>query len=865
MNLELLSHRVLGALFNGGYQGLLLTLAVWAGLKLVPRSNAATRHAVWFVTLLVVAFLPLAHFCGLPGLAAKPGLSLAELLAAEADHQLETTGQGSGAEEVRSSTTSASPTIYPPLPTMTPTSLQQTPSTSDTSLPAVPVDAFRTPTTVSLTLDGLLEFPTVKPTEENRAAQNFTGQNLSALLPAGNATGAAPNVVSPAGDDSQEDRAVLAGSPFRSRLAGWFARWQPHLPRDWRLTLPGWAALALAGTWLLLAAVRLAGLAFQLAQLHLLKRHGTAPPDEVRTAFAALGEEMAPGRPTRLLVCPGKGAPMAVGFWRPAVLLPERVLAEAPAEQLQQVLRHELAHVGRGDDWANLAQQAVVAVLFFHPAVWWLSRRLTVEREIACDDHVLAATRTPRDYALFLTEFASRMRSREVVAAPAAWHHKHQLTERIAMILDPKRNSSPRLGRASVGILSTVTALVAGLALVAGPRLALAGNPDSAPTPPEPTEGQETAEAAEVAEVAVNQDSQDVAVTANTTVVTSVPVSVNYQAPTATLTSSSYDADSGPRFKPGTAAADPAALPVPPEPPAAGKPHRVILDYSRPVTVAYAPKPPAPGAVAILAVPAPTPMPAPGAMPAPTPAPGGAHFFLAQSGDVSSESGNDVFVGEKHGKKEKKEKDGKDGKDGDKSLEHRLERLEHQMDELLALQKAKWGAAQKDFQFKVDQNFDQKQFAKAMEDAQRAWPKPEELARIQADMKRDQEKMARDVERAVRDAQRAGAEAAKGGHDEALQKAKEGAEAEKQAIEMQRKALEAERHGLEKQMNSLEHQLERLEQAQERIDERAEREREHHEKHMAENAAPKPEKPATSNNNSNDDDSSAPRKKEVGR
>ncbi len=855
MNLELLSHRVLGALFNGGYQGLLLTLAVWAGLKLVPRSNAATRHAVWFVTLLVVAFLPVAHFCGLPGLVAKPGMSLTELLTAEADHQLDAAVPES-AGEVRSISTAASPTVYPPLPTMTPTSLPQTPSTTDTTVPAAPVDAFRTPTTVSLTLDGLLEFPVVKPPEENRDAQNFENQNLSAPLPAGNATGAAPKVVSSAGDDWQGDSAVLAGSPFRSRLAGWFAQWQPHLPRDWRLTLPGWAALLLAGTWLLLAAVRLAGLAFQLAQLHLLKRHGTAAPDEVDTAFVALGREMAPGRLTRLLVCPGKGAPMAVGFWRPAVLLPERVLAEAPAEQLQQVLRHELAHVARGDDWANLAQQAVVAALFFHPAVWWLSRRLTVEREIACDDHVLTATRTPRAYALFLTEFASRMRSREVVAAPAAWHHKHQLTERIAMILDPKRNSSPRPGRASVGILSTVTALVAGLALFAGPRLALAGNPDSAPKAADPTEGKEAAEAAEVAEVAVSQDSQDVAVTANTTVVTSVPVSVDFKPATATLVASGYDADSGPRFKAGAAAADPTALPEPPEPPAPGKPHRVA------VRVGYAPQPPAPGAVTIVTAPTPSPMPAPAGMPTPAPVPGVHRIILAQNGDAPVEAGNDVFAGEKHGKKEKKEKE---AKEGDKSLERRLERLEHQMDELLALQKAKWGAAQKDFQFKFDQNFDQKQFAKAMEDAQRSWPKAEELARMHADMARDQEKMAQDIERAVRESQRAGADAGRAGREEGLKKAKEGVEAEKQAIEMQRKQLEGERHGLEKQMNSLEQQIERLEQAQERIDERAEHEREKLEKHMAEKAE-KAQKPAKiENDNSNDDDSSAPRRKEVGR
>lgn len=62
MNIELICHQLLGALFNGGYQGLLLAAIVWLGLRGMSRSNAATRHTVWFVTLLVVAALPVVHF-----------------------------------------------------------------------------------------------------------------------------------------------------------------------------------------------------------------------------------------------------------------------------------------------------------------------------------------------------------------------------------------------------------------------------------------------------------------------------------------------------------------------------------------------------------------------------------------------------------------------------------------------------------------------------------------------------------------------------------------------------------------------------------------------------------------------------------
>ncbi|HSH14974.1 MAG TPA: M56 family metallopeptidase, partial [Verrucomicrobiae bacterium] len=123
-------------------------------------------------------------------------------------------------------------------------------------------------------------------------------------------------------------------------------------------------------------------------------------------------------------------------------------------------------------------QQVVAAVCFFNPAIWWLSRRLTIDREIACDDHALAGNRSPQDYALLLTEFAGRSRGNDWIAAPAAWSSKSQLKERIDMILDSKRNTSSRLARTSTGALTVVTMATAAMALLAGPRLVLAASAD---------------------------------------------------------------------------------------------------------------------------------------------------------------------------------------------------------------------------------------------------------------------------------------------------------------------------------------------------------------------------------------------------
>jgi len=71
-------------------------------------------------------------------------------------------------------------------------------------------------------------------------------------------------------------------------------------------------------------------------------------------------------------------------------------------------LLHEFAHLGRWDDWTNLAQKLVRTIFFFHPAVWWIEKRLSLEREMACDDVVLAETQNPRAYAECLSRWPRR-------------------------------------------------------------------------------------------------------------------------------------------------------------------------------------------------------------------------------------------------------------------------------------------------------------------------------------------------------------------------------------------------------------------------------------------------------------------------
>ncbi|MFQ5732223.1 MAG: M56 family metallopeptidase [Planctomycetaceae bacterium] len=82
---------------------------------------------------------------------------------------------------------------------------------------------------------------------------------------------------------------------------------------------------------------------------------------------------------------------MVVGFFRPVILLPMAWATQMPADVLQSVLAHELAHIRRRDQWVNLLQRVAEVLLFYHPAVWWISRRMRTEREFCCDEAAAAA------------------------------------------------------------------------------------------------------------------------------------------------------------------------------------------------------------------------------------------------------------------------------------------------------------------------------------------------------------------------------------------------------------------------------------------------------------------------------------------
>ena len=152
--------------------------------------------------------------------------------------------------------------------------------------------------------------------------------------------------------------------------------------------------------------------------------------------------------------------PSAIGFGKRMIVLPAWAMRELSAEDLNAVLLHEFAHLRRGDDWTNLIQKIVRALFFFHPAVWWIENRLSVEREMACDDVVLAATANPHGYATCLVSLLEKnLAHRGLVMAQAAVRRAREASLRLAQILNKNRPMATKVWTPAVGMVGIFSAI----------------------------------------------------------------------------------------------------------------------------------------------------------------------------------------------------------------------------------------------------------------------------------------------------------------------------------------------------------------------------------------------------------------------
>ena len=145
-------------------------------------------------------------------------------------------------------------------------------------------------------------------------------------------------------------------------------------------------------------------------------------------------------RPVKLIVSAVVQAPTVVGWLRPVILMPVGALTGLPAEHIEALLAHELAHIRRHDYLVNILQSIAEALLFYHPAVWWISSQLRNERELCCDDEAVAFS---SDTVTYVRALAGLEAYRPAHFNPALAASGGSLRERIARLLgQPTRGAS---------------------------------------------------------------------------------------------------------------------------------------------------------------------------------------------------------------------------------------------------------------------------------------------------------------------------------------------------------------------------------------------------------------------------------------
>ena len=781
-------YQLVTAFINGTCQGIVLTVLVAGGLRLLRRTNSATRHAVWFCALLLVTLMIPANWLR----ERRDAFRSASF--AQASAPASPFPSPSGADN-------SADTMEP---------FAAVPESDSEHLANNPEPRRSDPPSEeqSPALDGTFG-------HENTATEGRARLSILAALDA--------NVVDQARANNAEG--ALSRLLEKAKSAGQ----RLVTPISWKLVgeLPLPLAAAILLLWLAVAVGKVSLLLRQVLRIRELKGESLLPPPELRTLFDSLRKQLRVRRSVSLKVSDKQRSPVVLGFLKPAILLP----ADAGLNEAEPILRHELAHVRRWDDWANLVQHSIGAVFFFHPAICWISKRLSLEREIACDDQVLESTRRPRAYALLLAEMAGRLQPS--ILAPGVSTHQSQLKQRIDMILNQNRNTSPGLAKARLGLFASMTAVLAAAAIYSAPRLVFAQTalatepPETPPTPPAAA----LVASEETAPVAVAGLPGEEVASASPEV--SLPPSVMPLPPEAPVAG-------GPRFKPG------ATMTI--NPPALAAPGAVVLQpapsvSALPPLAAIAPAPvsgvrattPVPPVIAV------SPAPAVAAV---TPAPRA--FTIA---------GADPSAPEQPGLPPRPPRRGRDS-----SLEERLDRLEKMVESLVAQQKNKPGP----FEFHTDgsggssggkswfpqqkgnwansggngfsYNFELKQPEMAKRQAEldsrraelekrmaelqqqsstlgskdktRLKDLAEQQAKIaeeQAKIAHDAEQMARDAQRAARDAQQRRTEASRGGNRQELE------------------SLHRQHEALQRQMEKLERQIEKLERERERSEDDSEK------------------------------------------
>lgn len=228
------------------------------------------------------------------------------------------------------------------------------------------------------------------------------------------------------------------------------------------LSLPAawWTSPAIVVTlwlfWSIAAGTRVVRAAFALRDV---KRAAERLPVRREARLAHWMAVAAEGRRTPIVMSPAVRTAAVLGFGPPVIALEPSLLHQLTDDEIDRLVIHEWAHVQRHDDRAQMLEWAITIVAGWHPAVWWLTRQLRIERELACDELVVTVTRSPKDYASSLVKAAALRTAPESMIPGLSAIGSSDLRRRVARILSFPYRRSRAWRMAAAGAAALVSAL----------------------------------------------------------------------------------------------------------------------------------------------------------------------------------------------------------------------------------------------------------------------------------------------------------------------------------------------------------------------------------------------------------------------
>jgi beta-lactamase regulating signal transducer with metallopeptidase domain len=402
-NFDSLARLLLEALLNTLWQGMLIAVLVWLLLRLVNRASATTRHAVWLVTLLTIGALP--------------------LLALVANRNDPAPGQATPAKNEP-----PKPAAQPaqPSPANHPNGIEADPFSLDSGIARLNAPANQ----------GKIgrEFnPPPQVQQQNLAQRRFDNGAGAAIVVEPSASPVAAATTSP----------KVEGRPLWRRVKSLLTN-----------AFSGQAPLALVGLWVALFALMSWRVARSYRAVFRLRGGLEPAPSEHNGHVERLASLFGVKRPVRAFTSVQVVMPMTIGSLKPMIIMPTDLADGLSQSEFESVVAHELAHIKRWDYLTNMLQRVVQSYLFFHPAVWFICKQLTIERELACDDWAVK-TCEPRRYASCLTKLVEALNESKPhmavrVAATGIGgivFGKHVISRRVEMILNRDRNATTAVSK----------------------------------------------------------------------------------------------------------------------------------------------------------------------------------------------------------------------------------------------------------------------------------------------------------------------------------------------------------------------------------------------------------------------------------